>query len=42
MKEEDKICILCANAFISDDDELVCALKNYIVVEDEDTCEEWN
>ena len=42
--EAQKTCFLCANAFVDDEDHLHCCSEsgNGKVVNDEDTCDDWN
>ena len=42
--EVQKICYFCANAFVDDKDRLRCYSKNGNgrVVNDEDSCDDWN
>ena len=44
--DAEKICLTCANAFVSEDSYhdtyLCCVLQDGDCVEDDDTCGEWN
>ena len=41
MKDVEHICFYCSNSCVTDDDELFC-VKNKKIVDDEDTCEDYN
>ena len=41
MKDVEHICFYCSNSVVTDDDELFCLIKKEIV-EDENTCDEYN
>ena len=38
----ERSCFTCANAFVDDDDNLVCVLRNGEQTNDDDSCEDWN
>lgn len=42
MKELEKICFYCANGFVDDEDKIHCMLKDGIIVQEEDVCEDYN
>lgn len=42
MKELEKICFHCSNAHVDEENKLHCILKNGIIVQDEESCEEYN
>lgn len=42
MKDVEHICFYCANSHVDDEDKLHCMVKDGIIVEDDDSCEEYN
>ena len=40
--DAERSCFTCANAFVDDDDNLVCVLQNGEQVNDDDSCDDWN
>jgi len=44
--DADKVCLTCANAFVTEDSYhdtyLCCILQDGGFVDDDDTCDEWN
>lgn len=42
MKDVENICFYCANSYIDDEDKLHCIKKDGIIVEDDNTCEDYN
>ena len=42
MKNKECTCFDCANSHVDDEDKLHCIVKEGIVVEDCDSCEEYN
>jgi len=42
MKNKECTCFDCANSHVDDEDKLHCAVKDGIIVQDDDNCEEYN
>lgn len=42
MKNKEGTCFDCANSHVDDEDKLHCIIKDGIIVEDDDSCEEYN
>jgi hypothetical protein len=40
--DAERTCFTCADAFVDDDDNLVCVKHNAKIVKDDDTCKDWN
>ena len=40
--DAERSCFTCANAFVDDDDNLVCVLQNGEQVNDDNSCDDWN